>query len=333
MQWWLGRNKARPHTLLLEAGNLFISSAQMPTERPGEGVARAEVFLQVMHKMGYAAINVGIGELALGLEPLQRLAKQYKMPLLSANLLHQGKPVFAPTWVKDYGLVKVGVFGLITSTPPELGKWVANQGLNIADPVGSAKQAVAELRQQHCELIVLLSQLSRQEAQVVADQVPEITLILGSTGMEASTQLTAMGHGFFADAFTKGKYMGEILVSVRGDKTQFYAANLRSSLAAERADLASQVQGLQSQLETANKPGGPLQLTPETRQQMERQLAGVRAHLQRVSMELEGNIETPTSASTVELTMGSLDNEIVDDAWADAKVKKLQEKFPKQNGH
>lgn len=293
-------------------------------------MARADVLLQAMTHMGYAAMNVGLNDLALGLDDLRKVARAHKMPLLSANLYGKdGKPAFQRTLLVDQGVLKVGVFGLISSTPPELGKFVIDQGLEIRDPIAEARTAVQELKGKGAELIVLVSQLSRQEAEAVMEHVPGITLVLGSSGMELSMQLTSMGPGFFVDPFTKGKYIGEVVVHVRQKKDRFYAARMRDSLMAERADLAQLVQGLQSQLENANKPGDPLQLTPETRGMMEKQLATAKARLQGVTMQLDGQVAVPADASTLDLTMTALGAELKDDPWVAAKVEKLQEKFPK----
>lgn len=321
--------------MLLDAGGLFTANPQAPSERPGEAEARADVFAQAMNHMSYNGMNVGLNDLALGLEPLRKVARANKLPLLSANLYDtkSGKPAFQRLLVKDAGLMKVGAFGLMTRSPPELGKFVSDQGLEIRDPVASAKSVVAELKGQGCELIVMLSQLSRQEAELVMEKVPGIALVLGSSGMELSTQLTAMGQGYFVDSFTKGKYIGEIAVSVGERKDRFFAKHMRDSLTAERADLAQQVQGLQSQLDTANTPGAPLVLSPETRQIMERQMATTRARLQAATMKLEGEVSAPKDASTLDLTMAALGNEIADDPIVAAKIKKLQERFPKVGGH
>lgn len=314
---------------------MFTANPQAPTERPGEAEARAEVFAQAMHQMGYEGMNVGLNDLALGLEPLRKVARSNKLPLLSANLyeLRSGKPAFQRLLVKDTGLLKVGVFGLMTRAPSDIGKYVTDQGLEIRDPVASAKAVVAELKGQGCQLVVMMSQLSRQETELVMEKVPGIALALGSTGMELSMQLTAMGQGYFVDAFTKGKYIGEIAVAVGAKKDRYFAKHMRDSLTAERSDLAQQVQGLQSQLDAANRPGAPMPLSPEIRKIMERQMATTRARLQAATMKLEGEVTAPKDASTLDLTMASLGNEIPFDPEIDAKVKKLQEKFPKIGGH
>lgn len=324
----------RPHRLLVDTGNLMVSSPQAPSERTGEAEARAEVFLAAMQRMGYVALNVGIQDLALGVTPLRKVAKAHKVPLLSSNLVDKsGQPAFERLLVRDEKVLKVGFFGLMTQTPPELGRWVVDQGLVVREPVAEAKAVVRELQAQGCQLIVLLSQLSRQELEKVMEAVPEVTLALGSSQAELSTQLLPMGKGYFADAFTKGKYAGLLTVAVRGRKDQFVAARLREALQNQRTDLANQVQGLQDQLDNANKPGSPLKLDADSRAAMERQLATAKARLQTAVAQLDQQAQGPADASTLDLVMAALGNEIADEPWIQAKVDKWREKFPKPGGH
>ena len=302
-----------------------------PTERPGEAVARAEMMLRTYDHLGYAALNVGLNDLALGLADLRRLTKVHKVALVSANLFDTktGKPAFLRTFVKQVGPLKVGVFGLMSDSPPELGKYVLDQGLELHAPGQAARDAVAELQTQQCDVIIALTQLRRMELERVLTDVKGITVALGSTDMELSNQLTRVGSGWWADAYTKGKYLGELKIEVRADKRNVFPAKLKASLMSERALLAQQVMSLQSQLEGANKPDSPLQLNDETRKMMESQLASTRARMQLVSMQLDDAVTTPQGATTMDLQMSALGSDIVDDPVVDGWVKKFQEKFPK----
>lgn len=333
MTWWKERAATRPHRLIVDAGGLMVPNPSALTEREGEAVARADVFGTVMAQMGYAAQHVGVHELALGLAELRKWSAKHRIPLLSTNVYTtDGKPAFQRTLSRKVGMLQVCMLGLMSDSPPDLGRNVLDQGLAVREPAAEAKAAVRELEGQGCELIVLLSQLRRQEIEKVVAAAPGIDLVLGSTDMDLTMQLTTMGKGLYADAFTKGKYVGEVVASIGERKDQFVAANLRASLQSERVNLAQQVQSFQAQLETANTPGGPLQLNAETRQVMERQLAAARARLQRVTMDLEGVFESPKGASTLDLVMTALGTDVKDDPAVDKVVQKLKEKYPKAPG-
>jgi 2',3'-cyclic-nucleotide 2'-phosphodiesterase (5'-nucleotidase family) len=281
--------------------------------------------------LGYAAINLGVHDLALGLSDLRRLQKAHKVAFVSSSLrdAKTGQPAFARTVVTQVGPLKVGVFGLMSDAPQELGKHVLDQGLEVLRPVDAAREAVKELQGQGVDCVIGLAQLRRPELERVLSEVKGIALMLGSTDMELTSQLTRVGDGWWADAFQKGKYFGEVRIDVRGSKSVFHVAKLKDSLTQERAMLAQQVMGLQAQLDGADKPDSPLKLNDETRRAMEQQLASTRARLQRVTLQLEDTTATPQDATTMDLTMAALGSDIGDDPQVDGWVKKFQQKFPK----
>ncbi len=306
------------------------------SERPGEVEARTALFAKVYAHMGYFALNVGAHELAIGTGPLRRFAKDAKLQLISANVREKssGGAAFAPYVVRQVGPLKIGIFGL-TAQPLELDKLVIQQGLQIQDPVAAARQVVPELRQQGVDLVVLLSQLRRTDIEAVANQVPGIDLVLGSMDAELTMQPVTVGKQTqFVDAFTKGKYLSEVAISVRGNRARLYPARLREALMAERSEAANQVQMLAGQLESAAAPNSSLRLTEETRKIMESQLTAARARLQRLTMQVEATDQSlPPDATTLDVQAGALAQDIKDDPTVDAWVKKHQQKFPKLGGH
>lgn len=298
--------------------------------------ARADVYAKAMAQMGYTAMGVGVHDLVLGVDALKTFGKKAKLTVLASNLYDTktGKPVFQRTMVKQVGPLKIGLLSLMTPSPQELGKWVVDAGMHLKDPVEEAKTAVAEVQAQGAEIVVVLSQMRRQEIEKLAELVPEVDLVLGSADMDLSTQLTGVGKStYFVDAFTKGKYVGEVTVQLREQRNRYYAAKARESLGAERSQLAQQVQSLQAQLEGADKPDSPLKLTKETRAVMESQLAAARARMQGVTLQLEGQLTTPPGASTLDYTATALTSQFEDESTVDGLVKKHQQKFTKIPGH
>lgn len=306
------------------------------TERPGEIEARTALFAKVYAHMGYFALNVGAHELAIGLSPLRKFAKDAKLQLISANVRDSksGEAAFAPYVVRQVGPLKVGIFGL-TAQPLDLDKLVIQQGLQLQDPVAAARQVVPELRKNGVDVVVLLSQLRRTDIEAITNQVPGIDLVLGSMDAELTMQPVTVGkQTLFVDAFTKGKYLTEVAISVRGNRTRLYPARLREALMAERSEAANQVQMLASQLESAAAPNSPLRLTEETRKIMESQLTAARARQQRLTMQMEStDQQLPPDATTLDVQAGALAQDVKDDPTVDTWVKKHQQKFPKLGGH
>lgn len=322
-----------PNALAFDVGGMMVPNVPDTMDRPGEAVARAEVFLRAMARGGYTALNVGAHELALGVADLRRLAQAHRMPLLSANLIDKtGKPAFQRFLIKQAGPLKVGVFGLITSSPPDVLNLLDKQGLRLDPPNQAAATLVKELRAQGCDLIVVLSQLSRIEVDALMAQVKGIDLVLGTSSMDLTNQLVANGEGFFADTFTKGKYMGLLTIAARG-KGKLFAANMRAALNAQRAELAGQIQALQVQLEQSNIPSSPVKLNKEAREVIDHQLAALRARLQRVTIEIDAGANLPSNANTVDLQMAALGQDMPDDAEVLKWLDKLKLKYPHVAGH
>ncbi len=329
---WQQQVRAHPNALAFDVGGMMVPNIPDTADRPGEAVARADVYLRAMARAGYAGLNVGAHELALGLTDLRRLAAANHIALLSANLYDQeGKPAFQRTFIKQLGPLKVGVFGLITAQPGDILNTMEKQSLRLETPNTAAAAVVKELRMQGCDVVIALSQLSRVEVDSLMAQVSGIDLVLGSGNMDLTNQLLADGDGFFADTFTKGKYMGLLTISARS-KGRLYAANMRAALNAQRAELAAQVQSLQMQIEQSGNPSAPVKLSKEGREIIDHQLAALRARMQRVTLELDAGPNAPEKANTVELEMAPMSQELVDDPETLKWLDKLKVKYPKIPG-
>lgn len=113
--------------------------------------------MAVMNFMGYDAMVVGNHEIQdYGWDWLQKVQKDAKFPILSANLVEKdtGKSAMTPYVIKEVGGVKVGIIGLTTAesntvTPPYnlAGHW-------FEDAVETAGKYIKELRPKVDILIV-----------------------------------------------------------------------------------------------------------------------------------------------------------------------------------
>lgn len=319
-QAWQDRQRTRHHPLLLDTGASLSVGEEGLAERPGEAVARGELLMQTMGYMGYAGVHVAAADLALGLERLRKLSKAQRVPLLSANLMQGAKPAFLPSLVKQRGPLKVGVFGL-SPQKPSGARWLKAAGLTVADPTQAARQAVADLRGQGCDLVVLLSQLRRADAQKLVLQVAGIDLVLGSSAMEMATDLEEMGPALYADADQKGRSLAEVLVQVRGRRDRYYPGAKRGSLAREHKNLGDQLAKLQ--LAALSTPA-------DKRAVLEKQLVAKRAKLQLLSLELQADV-LPADASTVTLSVIGLEVGLADEPGVAEWVAAYQKKFPKRD--
>lgn len=322
--------------MLLEAGGM-LATAPLATERPGEIAARTQLYAKVYAHLGYTAVNVGAHELTIGVDGLRQFAKAAKVPLLSANLrdAQTHATVFEPVLVRQVGPLKIGVIGLLTGQPPDPVKLLTEKGLEVSDPITAAREWVPKLRAQGCDVVVVLSQLRRADIEAMATHIDGIDLILGSMDMELTIQPRMVGkQTLFVDAFTKGKYLMDIGISVRGQRGRLFPARLREALQTERTEAAAQLQTLVSQLEGADSAESPLKLTAETRKVMQDQIDNGRKHIQRLTEQLDSaDSKIPEGATTVDVQGVALSSELKDDPIVDGWIKQHQKPFPKLGGH
>lgn len=289
---------------------------------------RAVVYFKSLRAMGYSALGVGTHEMLLDVKTLKKLSRKHRVALVSSSIVRSedSQPVFNQSMVKQVGRLRICLIGLLTGSPEEYGKLFVDKGYEVLKPVPAAKRAVKALRGKRCHMIVALSQLRRDEIDSVAEKVPELDLVLGSNSQSLSNSLERVGGAYFGDCFNKGKYVGELLVSPGRDLRRFAIANLRATLENERLSLARRIRDIVSQLEESEKADGAIKLTPESRQILQQNLVGLRAKLQRVTMDMEGAGAGSGGASLLALQLHPLARDTKDNP----RVLKVVERYKKK---
>lgn len=161
--------------MLLDAGNSLVGD-QDPALK-----SRGATSIEAMNLLGYDAMALGAGDLALGLDVLQQRRGEAHFPFLSANVVlsDTGRLLATPYVTREVGHLRLALIGL-TDAPPN-----PVPGLSVGDPVLAAARAVSEARAQ-ADLILLLSHAGRAVDQRMADEVPGVNWILGG-GSEGMT--------------------------------------------------------------------------------------------------------------------------------------------------
>jgi 5'-nucleotidase/UDP-sugar diphosphatase len=182
--WLLNQLKSKyPSTplLLLDSGNF----SDNPTE---SGDARTAALLEAMVSLGYKAINVGDRDLAFGYDEFVARTRGLPMDFVSTNIVKQGTttPVFKPySVVEAKGTsgkpVRIGVLGVIRYSPVWQKAGPAGDNLATAQPAEMIRSYLPELRKE-ADLVVLLAAISKEDAQDLAREFPEIDLIVGAYG-------------------------------------------------------------------------------------------------------------------------------------------------------
>jgi len=179
------------NTLLLDAGDLIVGTplanyyALVKPEKENP-------LITVYNTMGYDAFNLGNHEFGYTLEYLDKVKKEAKYPLLSANIyIHNtDKPAFKPYIIKNVNGIKVGIIGFIV---PETNVWrkvILENKMDIRDAIESAKIWMPKLENEKPDVIVCLSHLDREDAYKLANLYPQIDVIItGHTHEELEKML------------------------------------------------------------------------------------------------------------------------------------------------
>jgi 2',3'-cyclic-nucleotide 2'-phosphodiesterase (5'-nucleotidase family) len=137
--------------LLLDAGDIFQGT-------PVGTVTKGRAVVDFMNLAGYDAFALGNHDFDEGKENAQELVRRAKFAALSANLVAEGTdetvPWVDPWIVKDFGDLRVGIFGLITPETRNMSFPANIAGLDFAALTPTARRCVEELRQQDCDVIL-----------------------------------------------------------------------------------------------------------------------------------------------------------------------------------
>ncbi|SDY67028.1 5'-nucleotidase [Proteiniborus ethanoligenes] len=169
--------EANPNTLLVDAGDTLHGQSFAT-------ISKGESIVKVMNAMGYDVMTPGNHDFNYGQDRLLELKELMEFPLIAANVIKtDGSPLLEPFVIKEVGGLKIGIFGL--ATPETTVKTNPKNviGLTFKDPVESAKEMVAKLKEEKVDAIIALAHLGIDEESVdtaykVRDNVEGIDLII-----------------------------------------------------------------------------------------------------------------------------------------------------------
>lgn len=150
-------------------------------------------------EMKVAAHNIGAAEAALGPDELRRLAAELKAPLVSTNVFAaDGKPITETVRLVEVGARRAAVFGVLSPS-------LAPPGVKTIAPRDAVLSGVAKLATR-TELIVVLAYAPEAELTALAEELPEVDLVVGGpTGQPVPPR--KVGPTLVASATNKGKFL------------------------------------------------------------------------------------------------------------------------------
>jgi 5'-nucleotidase len=185
--------KAKDPTLLTTLGGDYVSPSALGTARIDGEPLRGKQMVAVLNLVGVDWATFGNHEFDIPEAALRARLAESKFKLVSSNVTDAAGALFPNTVSSAIvpiktsgGTVRVGLIGLTIDVNRQA--WV-----RYADPVASAKKAIDGIRGRY-DVLIALTHLTLAGDQQLAEQVPDIDLILG--GHEHENYVVERGEHF-----------------------------------------------------------------------------------------------------------------------------------------
>lgn len=165
---------------LVDAGDAFFAAPEMPESRRDQERAKARLIAAGYAKLGVDAFLPGRRDFAQGIDFLRELQKKSRARFVAANLGDEkGAPLFETYAVISRAGKKLGVTGVADAKSME-----GVPGVKVSDVQPALKAALAALRAEKPDEIILLSQLGTPADKELKD-IEGVTLIVGARSLDA----------------------------------------------------------------------------------------------------------------------------------------------------
>lgn len=159
------------------------------------GVYHGFPLVEAFNRMGVQVANFGQHDFDFGVANTEELVKASDFPWVSTNIVRSdGKPFLpqARTRTQRVGDVNVGYIGLTE----DMGNTTTAGTLTDVDPVPAAQDAVRRLQEQDVDVIVAVTQISRDANQRLLDEVPEISAAFREeNGYDSASEIAVRHDG------------------------------------------------------------------------------------------------------------------------------------------
>ncbi|KXN68190.1 Metallo-dependent phosphatase [Conidiobolus coronatus NRRL 28638] len=142
--------REHPNSLLLDAGDQFQGTLFY-------GYYKGNITAEIMNLLKYDAMAIGNHEFDDGPDNIARVAKNFKFPIISANIDASKNPKLASV-LKPYTIIEKYNLGIIGYITPSLAS-ISNSGptIKVLDPIAPVQKAIDELKAKGIKRIIALS--------------------------------------------------------------------------------------------------------------------------------------------------------------------------------
>lgn len=174
---------AAPNALVLGAGPLLFDEPAIKGDETTQASWKAEAIALSAKDMGLVAWAPGANDWAVSAADLGRYREQAGALLLGANV--EGNPGTSPSLVREVGGVKIGVVGV---SDPKSKTTGYPEGVTVKPAQDAIKAAIEDVKKQGARIVIGLAAMPRGEALRLADNLPELNVLVVGKPSES-------GHG------------------------------------------------------------------------------------------------------------------------------------------
>ncbi len=174
--------------------------------------------VQLLNQLSYDAVTIGNNEgITFSHEDLNTLYEHAQFPVILSNLYTEiGE---RPKWVVPYHIIqlnngtRIALLGLTVFYEKfyELLAW------KVKDPFESLTETIQEVRDQ-ADIIVLLSHLGISDDEIIANEFPDIDVIIGGHTHHVLPEGKEINQTLIAGAGKYGQYVGKISLTIDTEK-------------------------------------------------------------------------------------------------------------------
>jgi 5'-nucleotidase len=245
------RSRAPDRTVLVDAGDAW-QGTYISNENKGQAIT------QIMSILRYDAQAVGNHDFDWGQDVLKQRTQEASFPFLCANCADQSGAVpsyLRPYAVKDLGVVKVAMIGLILPGAASIIKDTSIAGLHFLPLAQTVRKYLPEMKQKADLMIAIthvgLEPIIPEGDRALATAVPELDVIVGGHSHTALRAATSVGNTIIVQTGAYTANLGDLELVIDLATKKITAAPTRSTelvpvagIAGAKSDIVQRVQAI-----------------------------------------------------------------------------------------
>ncbi|MFO8034596.1 MAG: bifunctional UDP-sugar hydrolase/5'-nucleotidase [Candidatus Bipolaricaulota bacterium] len=224
------------HVLVLDAGDAIHG-------KPVTNTLEGESAVMAMNAAGYDVMVSGNHDFNFGYDRLLELKEEYmEFDLVAGNVFKEGELLFDPYVIKDFGVYKVGIFGLatpdtcVTTHPHNI------EGIEFGAMVETADEYITVLREEYnVDLVVALGHVGIGASREVAAAVEGIDLFVDAHSHSRLPEGEWEGDTLIVQAHEYTKYLGVVEVDLSGDVPAMQASLISAQVGRDLVEPDEQI--------------------------------------------------------------------------------------------